>query len=152
MQPSEVYRLLTRQMPKRVIIFQLCSLAFMVCSATALFSWRSFSWAIAAFLTSFLFIVGWVLMRQKCVAAWKASENPKIVYWAQTRELPRRVARYGMRDYKVLTLHLRDGHQCEVNLPPDDLRKFTNWLSERNPSVRWGAYDDLDSTAKTEGS
>jgi len=81
-------------------------------------------------------------MRQKAISAWTVSQTPQIVYWARSRELPRRVARYGMKDYKVLTLHLRDGHQCEVNLSPGDLLKFTNWLRERNPSVRWGVYDD----------
>jgi len=51
-----------------------------------------------------------------------------------------------MRDYKILTLHLRDGHQCEFHLPPDDVRKFTAWLSERNPSVKWDAYYNPDPT------
>ena len=88
-------------------------------------------------------------MRQKAISAWTVSQTPQIVYWARSRELPRRVARYGMKDYKVLTLHLRDGHQCEVNLPSDDLLKFTNWLRERNPSVRWGSYDGFDATPKS---
>ena len=132
MQPPEVFRLLTRQMPRRVIIFQLFSLAFMACSIMALFCWHSFPWAITAFLTSFLSTMSWVLLRQKCIAAWKVSQNPQIVYWAHSREftgiLSRRLAFYGMRDYKILTLHLRDGYQSEFHLPPDDVRKFTDWL------------------------
>ncbi len=146
----EVFRLLTRQMPKRVIVFQLCSLAFMACSIMALFYWRSLPWAIAAFLTSFLSTMSWVLLRQKCINAWKVSNNPQIVYWANSREfsgaLSRRLAFYGMRNYKILTLHLRDGHQSEFHLPSDDVRKFTDWLSERNPSVKWDAYYNLDPT------
>jgi len=85
-------------------------------------------------------------LRGKYVAALKVSQNPLIVYWVNSRELNRRIARYGMRDYKILTLYLRDGHKCEAYLSPDDVRKFTDWLREQNPSVRWGAYDDLDST------
>ena len=144
MQPPEVFRLLTRQVPHRVIIFQILSLVFMLYSIMALFTWHSFPWAIAALLTSFLFIMGWVLMRQKCINAWKVSNNPQIVYWAYSREfspaLSRRLAFYGIRDYKILTLHLRDGYQCEFHLPLDNVRKFTAWLSEQNPSVKWDAY------------
>ena len=143
MQPTEVFLLLTRQMPKRVIFFQFCSLALMACSVTALFSWHSLSWAIASFLASLLFIIGWVLMRQKCNAAWKISNNPQMVYWAHSRALPPRIARYVMKDYRVLTLHLRDGVQLDVNLPLHDLSKFSSWISERNPSVRWGFQEEL---------
>jgi hypothetical protein len=142
MQPSDVFRLLTRQMPKRVIVFQLLQLAFMACSIMALFYWRSLSWAIAAFLTSFFFTMAWVLTRQKCMAARKISQNPQIVYWAHSRELPRRVARYGMKDYKDLTLHLRDGQQCEFRLPKNVILNVTAWLTEQNPSVRWDNYYD----------
>lgn len=142
MQPLEVFRLLTRQMPKRIIIFQLCSLAFMACSVMALFSWHSFSWVIAAFLTSILLITSWVLMRQKCINAWKISQNPQIVYWAHSRELPRRVARYRMKDYKDLTIHLRDGQQCEFRLPKNAILNFTAWLNQQNPSVHWDNYYD----------
>lgn len=156
MQPPEVFRLLTRQMPKRVVVFQLCSLVFMTCSIMALFYWRSFPWAITAFLTSFLFTMSWVLLRQKCIAAWKISQNPQIVFWAHSREfsgaLSRRLAFYGMRNYKILTLHLCDGNRCEVNLPPDDLHKFTDWLREQNLSARWDAYYDPNSTKKAEHS
>lgn len=141
MQPTEIFRLLTRQMPKRVIVFQFCSLAFMACSFSALVSWRSISWAVASFLASFLLILAWVLLRQKCIVAWKVSNNPELVYWAHSHDLPLRIARFGMNDYKVFKLHLRDGEQIEVNLPPDDLQTITAWLSERNSSVRWGAYD-----------
>jgi hypothetical protein len=100
-------------------------------------------------LAALLFFLGFNHLREQFVAALKVSQDPQIVYWAHSRELPRRVARYGMKDYKVLTLHLRDGHQCEVNLPSDDLLKFTNWLRERNPSVRWGSYDGFDATPKS---
>jgi len=150
MQPTEVFRLLTRQMSHRVIFFQILSLVFMLYSIMALFTWHSFSWAITAFLTSSLLTVSWVLIRQKCINAWKVSNNPQIVYWAHSSEfsriLSRRLAFYGMRDYKILTLHLRDGHQSEFHLPPNDVRKFTAWLSERNPSVKWDAYYNPDPT------
>ena len=150
MQPPEVFRLLTRQVPHRIIVFQLLSLVFMGCSILALFYWRSIPWAITAFLTSSLLTVSWVLVRQKCINAWKVSNNPQVVYWAYSREfsriMSRRLAFYGMRDYKILTLHLRDGHQSEFHLPPDDVRKFTGWLSERNPSVKWDDYYNPDPT------
>jgi len=153
MQPAEIFHLLVRHLPKRVVIFQILSLAFMLYSIMALFTWHNFPWAIAAFLTSFLLIMSWVLMRQKCINAWKVSNNPQIVYWAHLREFPRQMSRrlafYGMRDYKILALHLRDGQQCEFHLPPERLRSFTDWLNKQNSSICWNDYYNSDSEEKT---
>lgn len=148
MQPSEVFRLLTCGIRRGLIMFSILWLVSIGCTGSALLVSSLHPWAVAGFLAAILLGLAWIHVRGRYLAAWKVSENPQLVYWAHSRELPRRVARYGMRDYKVLMLHLRDGHQYEFNLSPDDLHKFTNWLSERNPSVRWGAYDKPDSATK----
>ena len=140
----ELFRLLTQAMPTRVIIFRLLPIAFMVASLPALLFLHSISWAIVAFLASFLCIVAWVLIGQKCIAAWAVAQNPQIVYWAQTREVSQGIARYGMRNHKVLTLHLRDGKQCEFIIPSDRLVQFASWLTERNPSVCWDSHYSQD--------
>ena len=76
-----------------------------------------------------------------CLEDFPKSTN---CFLAHSREfsgaLSRRLAFYGMRNYKILTLHLCDGNRCEVNLPPDDLHKFTDWLREQNLSARWDAF------------
>ena len=151
--PPQVFRLLTRQMPNRVIIFQLLQIAFMACSIMTLFFWGSFPWAIAAFLASLIFTLGWVLTRQKCIIAWTLSKNPQLVYWAHpTRAKDDRVSDDPINDCKLLTLHLRDGTQFQARLSMEEMRSFITWLRERNPSVRLGAYDNLDSTTKAEES
>jgi membrane protein required for beta-lactamase induction len=140
MQPSEIFRLLARRMPMRILIFQVSSLALMASLVMVLVVWHSLSWGIVAFLTSFLCIAAWVLIRQKCIGAWEIAKNPRLVYWAHSRELPRRIARYGGKNCKILTLHLRNGRQCEFILPSENVRKFHDWLNEQNPSVCWDAY------------
>jgi hypothetical protein len=40
-------------------------------------------------LTSCLSTMSWVLLRQKCIGAWKVSNNPQIVYWGYSREFSR---------------------------------------------------------------
>ncbi|MEI8121846.1 MAG: hypothetical protein WCI20_07320 [bacterium] len=92
-------------------------------------------------MAAFLFLLAFVHLRAKYGAAWTVSETPQIVYWVCARDLPRRIARYGMRNFKVLTLYLRDGSQCEAYLAPTEVDTFRAWLTERNPTVRWGAYD-----------
>ena len=47
-------------------------------------------------------------------------------------------------------MHLRDGSELEVDLPPAEMRAFTAWLSERNPDMRWGAYDNSALSAGNE--
>jgi hypothetical protein len=152
MQPPEVFRLLTHQMPNRVIIFKLLQIAFFVCSVVALFWGKSIPWAIAAFMASFLCTMGWVLMRQKCIIAWAFCKNPQLVYWAHpTQPKNNRVSEEAITDCKLLTLHLRDGTHFQARLSAQEMRNFVTWLKERNSSMRWGAYDAAGSTTKTEG-
>jgi hypothetical protein len=41
-------------------------------------------------------------------------------------------------------LYLRDGTEFEVGLPLAEMQIFVKWLNERNPSMRWGTFDDDD--------
>lgn len=150
MKSSEICCLLAGKIRRRGIAFRILWIVSAGCSGAALLVQSRWPWAITAILVCFLFILAWANMRKKYLSAWKVSENPQLVYWAHSHALPPRLARYGMKDYKVLTIHLRDGQQCEFNLPSDDVRKFNDWLSKQNPSVRWGAYDDIGIMKKSE--
>jgi hypothetical protein len=148
-QLPETFRLLSGQMPYRIIGFKLASFVFMTCSMAALVALRSIPWAIIALLASFLCIAAWVSIRQKCVAAWEIAKNPQLVFWAHSREVSPQVARYyRMSNPNILTLHLRDGKRCEFIIPADSVVKFADWLKDQNQSVCWDAYYNPDSTGR----
>ena len=96
-------------------------------------------------------MLGMQHVRARHISAWKVFENPQIVYWAHSTTRHQHLADEAIRDCRLLTLHLRDGRQFEVGLPPAEMRNFIDWLTERNPSVQWSAFDKLGSTTKPEG-
>jgi hypothetical protein len=101
-------------------------------------------WVVAAVLASILFYLALSLVRKGISLAWNVSEKPQLVYWAQPSTLSEKFSP-DLIDFKFLTLHLRNGRQLEVHLPPTEMRELITWLKDRNPSVRLGPYDSLDS-------
>jgi len=91
-------------------------------------------------MAAILFAMGMNHVRNRYIAARKVSDNPQLVYWAQpTTNAHTAVGK--ANDCKILILHLRDGTQIEVGLPPAEMRKCIEWLTVQNPSIRLGAYD-----------
>jgi len=149
MQPHEVCNLLTRQISRGGKMFKTLWLVSSGCCGVAFLAPGGRPWAVAALLASILFLVGWVHMRGRYLSAWNISENPQLVYWAHPSRTKDHLVSYeDINNCQLLTLHLRDGTQFLARLSAEDMRDFIAWLNERNPSVRWGASDDIGSTAK----
>jgi hypothetical protein len=100
------------------------------------------SWAVVAFIAGVHFYIGWTVAARKIKSASCVSENPQHVYWvrATTIQPP------NFSD-TFITLHLRDGSELEVGLSKDQIRRLVDWLAERNPSLRVGAFDDSSEAA-----
>jgi hypothetical protein len=139
METSEVVRLLTRRFRRGLVIFPTLWLALVVFAGQTLIASRNRPWGVAAFITAILIGLGFHQVRKGFVLAKKVSANPRIVYWAHSssQRLP-----FSTNSLNYFMLHLRDGCQLEVHLPPTEMAKFIDWLKEQNPSVRLGPYDD----------
>jgi hypothetical protein len=147
MQPPEVFRLLTRKIRRGGIMFRILWLVSLGCTGAALFVPGFRSWAVAGFLASMLFMLGWIHVRGRYLSALAVSEHPQLVYWAHpTRAKDNRVSDDAINDCKLFTLHLRDGTQFQAHLSAKDTSNFIAWLKEQNPSVRFGPYDDAGQT------
>jgi hypothetical protein len=148
MQSSEVYRLLARRIRRGLVIFPLLGFISAVFCGLALGSPAGRPWAAAASLASFLLFLGFDHVRKRNVSAHKVSSNPQLVYWAHPTGRHQPLAINAINNCTFLMLHLRDGTAFEVGLPTAQMRAFIAWLGERSPSIRWGAYDQID-PAKT---
>ena len=146
MQSSQVYRLLVRRIRRGLIIFSILWLVSSASGGLALICPGGRPWAVAAFLAGILFYLGADHVRKRDASAWRVSENPQLVYWAHPMTPHQPLSDRAIHDCTLLMLHLRDGTEFEVGLPVAEMRSFVTWLSERNPSVRWGVYDNIDST------
>ncbi len=144
MEKTEAFRLITHQLRRGVILFKLLQFASMIGGGVALIFPVGRPWALAAFVGAILFGVAWVHIRAMYLSAWRACENPQMVYWAHPTTRGGHVLEQPTDDCRRLVLHLRDGTQFEFGLPTSEMSKFIAWLNERNPSVRWGAYDKVE--------
>ena len=145
MQSSEVYRLLARRIRRGLIIFPTLLLVTIVSSGVATVVTGGRPWAFVGLLPGFLFYFGWKHVFNRNVTARRVSEYPQLVYWAHPTVPFQIVSGDAIHDCTLLLLHLRDGREFEVGLPTAQMRAFIAWLVERNPSVRLGPYDIIDS-------
>ena len=143
MESSDVFRLLTRRFRRGLVIFPTLWIVAIIWGGQSLVGSRNRSWAVAASFAALLFYLGFDHVRKEFVSAKKVSVNPRIVYWGHSANLR---LPFSARSSKYFILHLRDGCQLEVNLPPTEMAKFIDWLKEQNPSVRLGPYDDAGPT------
>ena len=123
----------------------------MICLALSgvAFYLGTYSWALLAFLATVGCSLLLVHVGGRGVSAWKVSTNPKIVYWAHSTTRDEKKFDAPIADCPHVTLHLRDGTHLDIDLAPADMRIFVAWLTEHNPSIRCGRYDDLDPTVET---
>jgi hypothetical protein len=141
MQPPEVLRLLTREIRRGGITFRILWLVSIGCTGAALLVPGFRCWAVAGFLASMLFMLGWIHARARYLSAWVVCDRPQLVYWAHpTQAKDNRISEEAIDDCKLLTLHLRDGTQFQARLSAEEMRSFIAWLIEQNPSIIWGAY------------
>ena len=141
MEQPKAYRSFIRRVRCGVFLFQILTLASPVFGAWALATPGCRSWAAVCFLVALLFGLARNQVRGRYISARKVSETPQIVYWAHpTRPFePRSNETIG--ECKLLMLHLQDGTQLEVDLPPAEMCRLIDWLTEKNPSIRLGVYD-----------
>ena len=145
MQSSEVHPLLVRRIRRGMVIFPTLWLVAIVAGALEFGGPRIGPWGIAILLTAIFcrFFFGHV--RQRSLLVKEISEDPGIVAWAQVSNL-----RLVLMPDKFLNLYLHDGRELEVGLPPNEMRTFILWMSERNPSVRWELGDGVASTTDSQ--
>lgn len=144
MESPEVYRVLIHRIRRGLVICTILWYASVAFIVLALMVPGGRPWAVTAFLTSLMCNYGVVHVRIRIATACAVSENPKLIYWAHPTSGRRRVSDVAIDDCILLMLHLRDGSEYEVGLPTVQMRVFINWLRENNPSVRVGAYDDVE--------
>ena len=145
MQSSEVYSLMVRRIRRGMVIASTLWLVAIVAGALEFWGPRIGPSGIAIFLTAMFcrFLFGHV--RQRYLLAREISEDPGIVAWARLSNL-----RLVLMPDKFLNLYLHDGRELEVGLPPNEMRTFILWMSERNPSIRWELGDGVDSTTDSQ--
>jgi hypothetical protein len=106
-------------------------------------------WAVTAFILGIVCRVTALLhVWPRYISASKVAENPQIVYWGHSTD-PKGLALDGnATDSNALKLHLKDGTQLEVEtargtgVSQTQLGEIISWLRSRNPSMRWGRYDN----------
>lgn len=135
------YQIFLRRISRGILLFRVLWLAFMGLSALAFAIPEYRHWTIICFLLSVIFAVAMNHVSKRHISAWKVSDNPKLVYWAYPTTNDGSFSNFAQEKYKGVTLHLRDGCQLDVDLPPKELQAFLNWLKEENHSIRWGNYD-----------
>jgi hypothetical protein len=142
MQSTEVYRLLSRRTRRGRYIFGTLAIVLPVSGGLALAAGRG-SWAVAAFFAGLLFALGFHHVRERDASARCVAENPQLVYWAHPTMIPSQNRwLFAFTQLRFLMLHLRDGRQFEAGLPPDEMTSFVAWLTQQNPTMRMGIYDN----------
>ena len=150
MEKTEAFRLITHQLRRGVILFKLLQFVSLIGGGVALIFPAGRPWALAAFVGAILFGVASLHVKAMYHSAWRACDNPQMVYWAHPTTRGGHVLEQPTGDCKRLVLHLRDGTQFEFGLPTSDMSKFIAWLSTQNQSVRWGRFDKLESQQSQE--
>lgn len=141
MDSTQIHRMLTRNIRRGLIIFSILKLISIVFCVFALMTDGLRPWAALSFVASIIFLLGFVHVQKRARAAVKVSRDPQIVYWAHPSTAHEPLASNSIHECKILTLHLRDATQLEVNLPLEQVHSFVAWLKEHNSTIRWGSYD-----------
>lgn len=90
-------------------------------------------------------------MTRKVASAHDIAENPQLVYWAHPPIGNQFNLSWPFYDHTILTLHLRNGSDFELISPASEVQIVTAWLREKNPSLRWGAFDEIEFDSTTSG-
>ncbi len=148
LQLPEGFRKLIRRLRRGGIIFYSLSLVFLGCACASLILHWGIPWAITAFIMSMVCrLTAALSIGRRYLSAWKAAENPQIIYWVHSTDRQGRAIDTPVTESKTLRLHLKDGTQLDVEtvagtgISQADLQDIISWLSQRNSSMRWGNYD-----------
>lgn len=144
---SESYCLFQRRLSRGGIIYGTLFLVSAIASGLAILIPGYRAWAAVLFLSGFVCGMGAWHVGGRQRTAWKVRTNPRVVYWAHltgTRTFGGLSAKLLTAELGSLVVHLRDGSQLDIDLPPKDLEEILAWLKEENPFLRCGPYDGPD--------
>lgn len=141
MDTTQIHHMLTRNIRRGLIIFSILKLISIIFCGFALVTDGLRPWAAVSFMASIIFLLGFIHVQKRGIAAWKVSQDPQIVYWAHPSTAHEPLSSNSILECRILTLHLRDATQLEVNLPLEQMHSFIAWLKEHNSTIRWGSYD-----------
>ena len=138
MQTPESYRLFLRRLYRGRIIMVALFLVLAIAGGLTFLLPGYRGWAAFFWLSDSLCLMGRWHVGARYMAAVQVCSNPQIVYWVHsgTPMLPMLRGWLG-----TLMLHLRDGTQLEIEVPPKNLEEVIAWLKEKNPSLRCGPYE-----------
>ena len=139
MRSCEVYPLLSHRIRRGLVIWAILSSASVIVLLVA--STQSAPWAISAFLIGIYCFVASLHVRRRNAQAYLVSMNPQLVYWAHPTSPHASLSEESVSECRLLMLHLRDGTQFEVSLPPEKMQSFVSWLVAENSTVKVGSYD-----------
>jgi hypothetical protein len=138
--------MLTRRTRRGVIIFNVLRYGFAVAAGIEMCNQEWFG-GVGAILGAVLFGLGYDHVKKRRDAALLLAQQPHLVYWAHPTRVTAAMARHPAGNIAPLTVHLRNGNQFEATLSPSEQRIFVEWLSQANPTIRWGPYDDVPVSA-----
>jgi len=151
MKEPEAYHRFKRRIRRGVVFFHMLWIVSVVFAGVTLVTPGRRCWAVSGLLMGILSGLAARQVRERYISARKVSENPQVVYWAHPTRPFVRFSSEKVEECKLLTLHLKDGTQLEVDLPPEDMGTFIAWLKESNPFIRWGPYENHSASEKTQG-
>jgi hypothetical protein len=154
LQLPEGFRKLLKRLRRGGIIFYSLYLVFCGLAGGAFFAgiilhaWGFWVLAIFLFFLSLACrLTVLVSIGRKHISAWKAAENPQIIYWAHSLDGQGRATDKIVTESRNVRFHLKDGTQFEVEAvlgtgtSQEELREVISWFRQRNSSIRWGNYD-----------
>jgi hypothetical protein len=141
MDSTQIYRILTQKIRRGILIFYVLKIISMVACVYLLITDGVGPWVALYFVAVVISYVSIGHVRKRAIAATKVSQDPQIVYWAHPSTPHEPLSSNSIHECTILTLHLRDGTQLEVNLPLKQMNDFIAWLKEHNSTIRWGPYD-----------
>ncbi len=151
MQSTDGFQLFLRKLRRGALILRILWLFFTALFALALIL-NAWPWSLLAFLVVIACVLLGIHVSRRYLVAWKVSTNPQWVYWAHATPGFDHSLDAPLSDCPHVTLHLRDGSHLDIDLTPPHMREFVAWLSEHNPTLRCGRYDELDpATADSPG-
>jgi len=141
MKEPRVYSHFKRRIRRGIVFFHILWFVSVAFGGVMLVTPGRRCWAVVGLLMGILSGLAGRHVRERYISVRKVSENPQIVYWAHPSRPFERLSNEKIEECKQLILHLKDGTQVEVDLPPAEMGEFIAWLKENNPSIRWGPYD-----------
>jgi hypothetical protein len=148
----EAFRMLIQRLRRGASLFHYLYLIFAGCAGGAIFastiSHGWLPWAVVAFIMSLVCRLTVLLhVGKRYISARKIAQAPQIVYWGHSINERGEFSDTAVTASNKIRLHLKDGADLSVEAvggtgtSQAQLQEFILWLRQKNPSMRWGNYD-----------